>query len=219
MMAQVVPNKRISEEKLIRAGQRGEPQALHTLLNRHHRSLFHSALGVMGNPEDAEDALQDGLLSAFRNLKSFKGRSQFSTWLTRIVINAALMRRRGLAARPITAVGEPLRRNEISITERLVSKGPTPEQLFGRLEMREMIKDHIDELSPILRTAFVLRSVREYKTTEAARILRVSVNTLKARLWRARQQLAARLSRTLLHDVNAPQINSSRFAPAPASCD
>lgn len=218
MAIQVVPNKRISEERLIRAGQRGEPQALNTLFHRHRQSLFHSALGVMGNPEDAEDALQDGLLSAFRNLKSFEGRSQFSTWLKRIVVNAGLMRRRGLAARPITVV-EPLGSNAFPITERLVSKDPTPEQLFGRWEIREMIKDHIDELSPILRTVFVLRIVRDYKTTEAARILSVSVNTVKARLWRARHQLATRLSRTLLNDLNAPQINSPRFVPALASCD
>jgi RNA polymerase sigma-70 factor (ECF subfamily) len=204
MATQVAPSKKISEERLIRAGQRGDAQALNILFRRHHQSLFHSALGVMGNPEDAEDALQDGLLSAFRSLKSFEGRSQFSTWLTRIVINAALMRRRGLAARPTTAVVEPLSRNEIPITERLVYRGPTPEQLFGRLEIREMIKDHIDELSPNLRTVFVLRIVREYKTSEAARILSMPVNTLKARLWRARHQLAARLSRTLLNDVNAP---------------
>lgn len=211
MATQVAPSKKISEERLIRAGQRGDAQALNILFRRHHQSLFHSALGVMGNPEDAEDALQDGLLSAFRNLKSFEGRSQFSTWLTRIVINAALMRRRGLAARPTTAVVEPLSRNEIPITERLVSKGPTPEQLFGRLEIREMIKDHIDELSPNLRTVFVLRIVREYKTTEAARILSVPVNTVKARLWRARHQLARRLSRTLIYSVNAPQVATMRF--------
>jgi len=75
------------------------------------------------NPHDAEDALQDGLLSAFRNLKSFKGRSQFSTWLTRVVINAALMRRRGQAVRPSPAATEPVSKDEIPLTERLVSKG------------------------------------------------------------------------------------------------
>jgi len=107
----------------------------------------------MGNTEDAEDALQDGLLAAYLGLKSFEGRSQFSTWLTRMVINAALMRRRSLAV-------EPLGRNEVPITERLVSKGPSPEQLFGRLEIREMIKDHIYDPSPILRGVFVLRLVR-----------------------------------------------------------
>jgi len=211
MAPQVAPGMQFSEEKLIRAGQRGEAQALNTLFRRHHRLLYHSALGIMGNPEDAEDALQDGLLSAFRSLKSFEGRSQFSTWLTRIVINAALMRRRGLAARPTPAVVEPLSRNEIPITERLVSRGPTPEQLFSRLEIREMIKDHIDELSPNLRTVFVLRIVREYRTTEAARMLSVPVNTVKARLWRARHQLARRLSRTLIYSVNAPQVATMRF--------
>lgn len=219
MTTQVAPSKNISEKRLIRAGQRGNAQALNTLFRRHHQSLFHSALGVMGNPEDAEDALQDGLLSAFRSLKSLEGRSQFLTWLMRIVINAALMRRRGLAARPATATVEPLSRIEIPITERLVSKGPTPEELFDRLEIRAMINDHIDQLSPILRTVFVLRIVRGYKTTEAARILSVPVSTLKARLWRARSQLAVRLSRTLLNDVNVPQINSPRFVPAPASFD
>jgi RNA polymerase sigma-70 factor, ECF subfamily len=204
MATQVAPGMQISEKGLIRAGQRGDAQALNTLFHRHHQSLFHSALGVMGNPADAEDALQDGLLSAFRSLQSFEGRSQFLTWLTRIVINAALMRRRSLVARPTTAAVEPLGENEIPITERLVSPGPTPEQLFGRLEIRKMIKDHIDALSPILRTVFVLCIVRECETAEAARILSVPVTTLKTRLWRARRQLATRLSRTLLHDLHAP---------------
>jgi RNA polymerase sigma-70 factor (ECF subfamily) len=215
MATQVAFSKQVSEESLIRAGQRGEPQALNTLFRRHHKLLYHSALGVMGNPEDAEDALQDGLLSAFRSLKSFEGRSQFSTWLTRIVINAALMRRRGLATRPAAALAEPLNRDEIPIKERLVSKGPTPEQLYCRLEIREMIKDRIEELSPALRTVFVLRIVREYRTTEAARILSVPVNTVKARLWRARRQLAGRLSRTLIYGVNSSQIDPPRFVPAP----
>jgi hypothetical protein len=76
-----------SEEKLIRAGQRGDHQAVETLFRRYQRPLFQTALRVLGNTEDAEDALQDGLLSAYRNLKRFEGRSQFSTWLTRIVIN------------------------------------------------------------------------------------------------------------------------------------
>ena len=89
----------LSEDGLIRAGQRGDHEAMETLFRRYQRPLFQTALRVLGNAEDAEDALQDGLLSAFRNLKRFEGRSQFSTWLTRIVINAALMRRRSAKAR------------------------------------------------------------------------------------------------------------------------
>jgi DNA-directed RNA polymerase specialized sigma24 family protein len=85
-----------------------------------------------------------------------------------------------------------------------VSKGPDPEQLFGRFEIREMIKFHIDELAPILRAAFVQRKVREYSTSETAKMLRVSEETLKGRLWRARRQLAKRVSRSLLQGMNAP---------------
>ena len=203
MATQFAASTQASEASLVRAGQHGDAQALNTLFHRYQRVLFHSALGIMGNPQDAEDALQDGLLSAFRNLKRFEGRSQFSTWLTRVVINAALMRRRGQAVRPGTAPAEPISSDEIPIAERLVSKGLNPEQLFGRLEIREIIKDHIDELAPILRTAFVLRKVREYSTSETAKMLRVSEETLKGRLWRARRELAKRVSRSLLQGVNA----------------
>jgi RNA polymerase sigma-70 factor (ECF subfamily) len=204
MPTQFAHGAQVSEENLIRAGQRGDAQALNALFHRHHRALFHSALGIMGNPQDAEDALQDGLLSAFRNLKNFRGHSQFSTWLTRVVINAALMRRRSQAVRPTAAAAEPIGENEIPITERLVSKSLNPEQLFRRSEIREIIQDHVEELAPILRTAFVLRKIREYSTSETARILRVSEETLKGRLWRARRELARRISRSLLHGVNAP---------------
>jgi RNA polymerase sigma-70 factor (ECF subfamily) len=205
MATQFAPGAQVSEESLIRAGQRGDVQALNTLFHRHQRTLFHSALGIMGNPQDAEDALQDGLLSAFRNLKSFRGHSQFSTWLTRVVINAALMRRRSQAVRPGAAAAEPVNNlDESPITERLVSSGLNPEQLFGRSEIREIIRDHVDELAPILRSAFVLRKIREYSTSETAKMLRVSEETLKGRLWRARRELAKRVSRSLLQGVHIP---------------
>jgi RNA polymerase sigma-70 factor (ECF subfamily) len=202
MTSQAAPGAQGNEESLIEAGRRGDGEALNALFHRHHRTLFHSALGIMGNPHDAEDALQDGLLSAFRNLKSFRGRSQFSTWLTRVVINAALMRRRGQAVRPSAAAAEPFSDEELPIVERLVSKGMNPEQLFGRLEIREILRDHLDELTPMLRTAFVLRKVGEYSTSETAKLLRVSEETLKGRLWRARRELAKRVSRNLLEGMS-----------------
>lgn len=204
MATQITLSAQVNEESLIQAGQRGDAQALDALFHRHQRTLFRSALVIMGNPHDAEDALQDGLLSAFRNLKSFKGRSQFATWLTRVVINAALMRRRGQAVRPSPAAAEPISKDQIPITERLVSKRLNPEQLFGHLEIREILRDHLDELAPDLRTAFVLRKVGEYSTRETAEILRVSEETLKARLWRARRELAKRMNRSLLQGVHVP---------------
>jgi RNA polymerase sigma-70 factor (ECF subfamily) len=186
-----------SEDKLIRAGQRGDHQAVEALFRRYERPLFQTALRVLGNTEDAEDALQDGLLSAYRNLKRFEGRSQFSTWLTRIVINAALMRRRSAKARPAVSLDEPPREDELPASERFADDGPTPEQVFANTEIREMISENLDELSPLLRTAFVLREVQGFSTGEAAKKLGVTENTLKARLWRARHQLAERLGRRL----------------------
>ncbi len=186
-----------SEGKLIRAGQRGDHQAVETLFRRYQRPLFQTALRVLGNTEDAEDALQDGLLSAYRNLKRFEGRSQFSTWLTRIVINAALMRRRSAKARPAVSLDEPPREDELPAAERFADDGLTPEQVFENTEIREMLSENLDQLSPLLRTAFVLREVQGYSTGEAAKKLGVTENTLKARLWRARHQLAERLGRRL----------------------
>ena len=204
MRTQFASKTQMSEESLIRAGQQGDSQALNTLFHRHQHTLFRSALGIMGNPQDAEDALQDGLLSAFRNLRNFEGRSQFSTWLTRVVTNAALMRRRSQAVRPSATAVEPISKDELPVVERLMSKDLNPEQLFCGREIREIIRDHIDELAPILRTAFILRKVREYSTSETAKVLRVSEQTLKGRLLRARRALAKRVSRTLLQSVGTP---------------
>jgi RNA polymerase sigma-70 factor (ECF subfamily) len=192
-----VPDAQWNEQKLIRAGQRGDAQAVEALFRRYQRPLFQTALRVLGNAEDAEDALQDGLLSAYRNLKRFEGRSQFSTWLTRIVINAALMRRRSAKARPAVSLDETPREDELPASERFADSGPNPEQVAASTELREIISENLDELSPLLRTAFVLRDVQGYSTGEAAKKLGVTENTLKARLWRARHQLAERLGRRL----------------------
>jgi len=99
MATQVAVGTEADEVKLIRAGNGVIRKRWKRLFRRYQRPLFQTALRVLGNAEDAEDALQDGLLSAYRNLKRFEGRSQFSTWLTRIVINAALMRRARSASR------------------------------------------------------------------------------------------------------------------------
>src|ERR1700737_1069439 len=131
MATQAAVAMQFDEGKLIRAGQRGDSQAVEALFRRYQRPLFQTALRVMGNTEDAEDALQDGLLSAYRNLKRFEGRSQFSTWLTRIVINAALMRRRSAKARPAVSLDETHHEDEIPASERFADDGPNPGQAIA----------------------------------------------------------------------------------------
>src|ERR1700688_5201095 len=145
------------EAALLRRAIAGDHTALELLFARNNRALYQTALRLLGNPEDAEDALQEGMLAAYRNLRRFEGRSQFSTWLTRIVINAALMRRRSQRAHPAVSLDETPREDELPASERFADSGPNPEQVFVSTELREIISENLDELSPLLRTAFVLR--------------------------------------------------------------
>jgi RNA polymerase sigma-70 factor (ECF subfamily) len=186
-----------SEEQLIEQGLKGDARSLDALFERNTRSLYQTALRVLGNPEDAEEALQEGLLSAYRNLPRFEKRSQFSTWLTRIVINAALMRRRSKRARPAVSLDEVATEGELPLAERFADDGPNPEQLYAGTELGDRMNKKLAEISPLLRTAFWLREIEGLSAEEAAHLLGVSRNTLKARLWRARQELAARLGLTL----------------------
>ena len=218
MATQVAVGIQGNEENLIRAGQRGDHQAVETLFRRYRRPLLQTALRVLGNAEEAEDALQDGLLSAYRNLKRFEGRSQFSTWLTRIVINAALMRRRSQKARPAVSLDDTTHEDALSVAERFADDAPNPEQVFAGTELREMIRENLDELSPVLRTAFVLREVEGYSTGEAARKLGVTENTLKARLWRARHQLAERLGQRLRRMKDEVAAGSGTGAMGDGAC-
>src|SRR5712691_3190220 len=182
-----------SEDFLIERGLNGDAHALNTLFARNNRALYQTALRVLGNPEDAEEALQEGLLSAYRNLPRFERRSQFSTWLTRIVINAALMRRRSKRARPAVSLDDWTSEGEMPLAERFADESPNPEQIYAGTELRERVSKKLAEISPLLRTAFWLREIEGLSAEEAAQVLGVSRNTLKARLWRARQELAARL--------------------------
>src|SRR3984893_7392429 len=181
-----------SEEKLIDLGLKGDARALDTLFTRNSRTLYQTALRVLGNPEDAEEALQEGLLSAYRNLGRFERRSQFSSWLTRIVINAALMRRRSKRARPAVSLDEVATEGELPLAERFADDGPNPEQLYAGTELGDRMNKKLAEISPLLRTAFWLREIEGLSAEEAAQVLGVSRNTLKARLWRVRPEVGAR---------------------------
>jgi RNA polymerase sigma-70 factor (ECF subfamily) len=186
-----------SEEQLIDRGLKGDARSLDALFARNTRALYQTAFRVLGNPEDAEEALQEGLMSAYRNLPRFERRSQFSTWLTRIVINAALMRRRSKRSRPAVSLDDVVTEGELPLADRFADDGPNPEQLYAGTELGDRMNKKLAEISPLLRTAFWLREIEGLTAEEAARVLGVSRNTLKARLWRARQELAARLGLSL----------------------
>ena len=194
-----------NEETLVQRALDGDSEALDALFARDNRALYQTALRLLGNAEDAEDALQEGLLAAYRNLRRFQRRSKFSTWLTRIVINAALMRRRSRKSRPAVSLDEWLTSEESVASgcgyrqagERLADAGPNPEQLYVGREMAERLEEGLRTLSPVLRKAFRMRELQGLSAEETAAALGVSRNALKARLWRARHLLTERLKTTL----------------------
>jgi RNA polymerase sigma-70 factor, ECF subfamily len=183
--------KAVDEQTLVRSGLEGDPDALDALFSRYARSLYQTALRVLGNPEDAEDALQDGLLSAVRNLKRFEGRSQFSTWLTRIVINAALMRLRSQRVRRTVSIEqEDPEQRDLTLGSRIPDARPGPEESYARKERFEILERGLETLPPALQSAVWLRDVEGLSTAEAARTLGLSEGTLKSQLHRARGRLS-----------------------------
>jgi RNA polymerase sigma-70 factor (ECF subfamily) len=114
------------------------------------------ALRVLGNNEDAEDALREGLLSAFRNLHCFEGRARFSTWLSRIVINAALMRQRSLRARESESIEAPIPgQGHVRLSDLLGGLGP--EEICARMQQRGLLRQGLRGLSQPYRRALSLQ--------------------------------------------------------------
>jgi RNA polymerase sigma-70 factor (ECF subfamily) len=222
MESRVGAGPHLDEDSLIRAGSQGDHQAVETLFRRYQRRLFQTAMRVLGNSADAEDVLQDAMLSAYRALAHFEGRAQFSSWLTRIVINAALMRRRALKVRAMESLDAAPDSDEQPLSARLVHHGRSPEQEFARSELRTLIRKNVNALSPALRSAFLLCEVQGYTAREAARMLGVTVTAIKARKWIARQKLAAALGgcrnnmpgRSTLELPPRPSSNSSKLYSA-----
>jgi RNA polymerase sigma-70 factor, ECF subfamily len=170
---------------------RGDREALGCLLAFYMPRLYRVALRVVGTPEDAEDALQDGLVQVVQHLREFEGRSQFSTWLTRIVINAALMRLRHSRRDVITSMDQNLDRDELPLAESIADPRPNPEEAYARKEQRQILERKLRSLPAAHRSALWLHDVRGMGTREAAEALEVPVGSLKSNLHRGRLRLRA----------------------------
>ncbi|HMD99427.1 MAG TPA: sigma-70 family RNA polymerase sigma factor [Terriglobia bacterium] len=170
-------------------------EALDDLFTRYRHRLYRTALRLMGNSEDAEDALQDGLLAAFRSLSGFAGRSQFSTWLTRIVVNAALMRlRHGHHLEVMTSIDQKLDRDTPALADRIPDPGPNPEEIYARQERLQMLEETLQSLPAAYRQALWLCDLQGMSIREAAEALELPVGTLKSQLHRARLRLSEKLA-------------------------
>lgn len=177
-------------DNLLALASAGDRDAGSTLFAGCTPALHRVALRVLGSHEDAEDAVQNGLLAAWRNLKRFEGRSQFSTWLTRIVINAALQEIRRNRAHVMTSLdGDPNDSNNEILMNTISDPRPNPEEKYTRTEMVGTLQYRLNALPEIYRSVLQLRDVEGISTKRASQVLGVSQGTLKSRLYRGRQMM------------------------------
>ncbi len=175
-----------SDSQLLSAARKGDQAAFGTLFERHSKKIFHSTLRITRNREDAEDALQDCFLSGLLHLDDFDGRSQLSTWLTRIAINAALMKlRRNRYSREV-----PTEFTDEEGKERtrlhLMDGAPNPEESFTQRERAGLLRDALGSLRPRIRAAIEICQLQECSVRETARKLGISTAAAKGRLFHAR---------------------------------
>ena len=160
--------------------------------------LHRTACRYLGNAADAEDAVQDALVSAYKHLGQFKGQAQMSTWLVAIVSNCARMQLRRRPRQIHVSLNEQFGDEQgYTLSERLVHFGPSPEEEYRKAELHEHLLQFAEELSPPLRRAFQLRDLDGFSTSEAARILGVVDGTVKAQVARARAKLTRLVRRAL----------------------
>ncbi|MGB2664731.1 MAG: sigma-70 family RNA polymerase sigma factor [Candidatus Acidiferrum sp.] len=163
-------------------------KALEELFSCYSAMLYKVALRKLGNQADAEDAVQDALLSAYKHLDQFKGNSHISTWLTSIVLNSARMQLRRRSSNRLVPLDMHDARG-LDFSETFADDSPDPEEILRKTQLREVLERSMVKLSPRIRAAFRLRVVEGLSTREAAERLGISEGTLKARLFRALKRI------------------------------
>jgi RNA polymerase sigma-70 factor (ECF subfamily) len=172
----------------------GQPQLFHELIRPYERSVYVMALSFLHNEADAEDVAQEAFLKAFRNLGSFRGDSKFGTWVISIALNEArsLIRKRNNAKEE--SLDEPPDEDGHISPALLRDWREIPSESLERKEMRSLLQQAINSLSPIYREIFLLRDVEELSIVEAAEVLKISPVSVKVRLHRARMMLQKTLA-------------------------
>jgi RNA polymerase sigma-70 factor, ECF subfamily len=192
-----------SEQQLVAAAKGGERGPFGELCERHMKRVFCVTRRIMPNREDAEDAVQDCFLNAFVHLKGFDGRSQFATWLTRIAINAALMRLRKNRRVREVPMDEPNPSFEPVAQREFRDDAPDPEESCSAREQREILNTAILRLRPRARKVVELHQLQEHSAIETAQILGISTAAVKTRMFRAR---------AALHRMPLLRIRSNRLS-------
>ena len=175
------------------AAKRGDSAAFEFLCKHSAKMVFRVARRMMRNNEDAEDVLQESFQQAFIHLNSFNGGSRFSTWLSRIAINAALMKLRK-KQHLWESLDESNEDEQSSHRLDVEDQGLNPEQLYAQTERQQILAEAMNELTPGTRKAIELCEIDERSGEETAQILGISVSAVKARVFHGRRKLRERLT-------------------------
>ena len=184
-------NEASSDVALVAGIARNDPQAIRLVTQRNNQRLFRAAWGILKNRAEAEDAVQEAYVRAFTAIGRFNGLSSLSTWLTRIVINEALMRKRSakrraaaLNASSVVVIDE--------YRERLMGspeRRATPEQDMMRAQLAKLLEGAVAQLPEAYRLVFMLREIEGLSVEETAEALQILPQTVKTRFLRARRSL------------------------------
>ena len=189
----------LDDIELARRIASGDNVAFETAMRRHNGMLFRVARSILKDDHEAEDALQEAYVDAYRQIAKFRGDAKLSTWLTRIVINEALGRLRkrkrdGVVVPLIAAQRDAQEREEPALEDR---SSESPENAVLRSEVRRLLEQKVDELPVAYRTVFIMREVEEMTVEETAMCLSIPNATVRTRLFRARALLRESLAREL----------------------
>jgi RNA polymerase sigma-70 factor, ECF subfamily len=194
------PAAAIRDAALIARIVAGERELFHELVRPYEKSVYFAAYSVLQNQQDAEDAAQEAVLKALKNLGSFRAESKFSTWLITIAVNEARARLRHDRVLKFESADQPVEDEDGAFTPAVISDWrEVPLQALERKELREMLQKAIAMLPEIYREVLQLRDVEDMNIADTAKALGVSEGVVKTRLLRAR---------LMMQKILAPQLKS-----------
>jgi RNA polymerase sigma-70 factor, ECF subfamily len=187
------------EKELIARIIAGETDLFHELIRPYERMVYLSILTMLRNDQEAEDAAQEVMINAFRYLKNFRGDAKFSTWLVSIAMNEARQRLRKAKAAQLESLDESKEDREGDFTPAVLTDWrEIPSEALEKKEMRQKLREAVEQLPPIYREVLVLRDLEELNQEETATALGINVSLVKVRLHRARMMLQKMLAPYLL---------------------
>ena len=201
----------IDESILLERLRQGDEAAYELMIRSYGGRMLAVARGLLRNEEDARDVVQSAYISAFRGLRTFKGTSQLSTWLHRIVVNGSLMKLRTRRRKPEESIEDllPGFLEDGHHAESFSGWAAQADRLLEDKQTRQVVRAAIAELPETHRAVLILRDIEELTTEEAATALGVTPNAVKIRLHRARQALATLLRRRIGNRAVRPGIEAT----------